>query len=389
METNNSPSPQTHHKTKSYDTLELVELASIILAVGGSIASVVVQNIAATSLIPLSASLALNFFNRKRLVDTGDQSVNGKLIQLAQYSKNKLEFLTEQIEEVQTTSVAKLNQTNEENKVYFEALSQKLQELEASMIMPLMVESNSNKEALNAVTKDVNDIKQLTLDELIERGQLIQDNTQNKNQIGYLRDQLQEIQQLTISELIEQSKSHQQNLQNLSVKLQEVQQLSLTELSQVNQLTSSLKQDTQQLHEYTKTIDNKHQELAEVVECLKEIETTTQSLKTEKKADDSYFDLALNHERLGDNKSAISDYTEAIRINPTHAKAYYHRAVLRNKLGDRQGALDDLRESAKHYFEQGDIPNYQKARELAKEIHHIGGIPQERAPNVVVSGLFE
>jgi len=391
--TNNNPVSQS--KTKGYDTLEIVELASIILAIGGSVASVIINQFAIASL-PISASLALNFYNRKRLVEQGDQNINGKLIQLAQYSKNKLDYLTENIEEVD-------NQLTKNH----ELLSQKLQQLQEETIIPLTLESSQNKETLAVVTQDLNDIKQLSIEELLERGQLIQDNNQNKNQINYLRDQLQEIQKFTIAELIEQSKAHQQNLQSLSVKLQEVQQTALTELSkqsqnqqqnlqklasqlsQVNELTSHLKQDTQQLHEYTKNMDSKHHELAEVVECLKEIETKTQTIKLEDKAADSYFDLGLNHERLGDYQVAINDHTEAIKINPCFAKAYYHRAVLRQKIGDRQGALDDLRESAKHYFEQGDIPNYQKARDLMKEIHHIGGKAEERAPNVAVSGLFE
>jgi tetratricopeptide (TPR) repeat protein len=394
--------PKNPPKSKGYDTLELVELVSVILAVGGSLATAFIQNIAVAS-IPISASLALGFYNRKRLVETGDQNINNKLIQLAQYSKNKLDHLTEQIDEVENIST----QTNQDNRVYIDNLVKQFQELQNSTINPLVEQNNSNKEALDVVTKDVNEIKKLTLDELIETGQLIQENNSNKNQINNLSDKLQEIQQLTIAELIEQSKLHQTNLQNLSTKLQEVQQNALTELShqnkqqqqnlqklagqlsQVNQVTSTLKEDTQQLHEYTKNIDSKHQELAEVVECLKEIETKNKSIKSERNMDDSYFELALNHERLGDNQGAIDDYTEAIGVNPSHAQAYYRRGALRSKMGDRQGALDDLRESAKHYFEQGDIPNYQKAKELAKEIHHIGGNPEERAPNMVVSGLFE
>lgn len=391
---NATPTPQTNPKAKGYDGLELVELASVILAVGGSLAGAVMQNIAVAS-IPLSASVALNFYNRKRLIEAGDHTVNSKVIQLAQYSKNKLENLTQQVEEINTN----VSENNQKTLTEIETLAQQFKELQESAL--------NHQTNIDQLKQDVKEIKEVSIQDLIERGQLLQDNSHNKNQITNLSAQLQEIQQFTIADLIEQSRTHQENLESLSVKLQEVQQTALTELSkqsqqqqqslkklagqlsQVNSLTSNLKEDTDKLHEFTKNIDDKHQELAGVVECLKEIETKNQFLKAEQNVDNSYFDLGLNHERLGDYQVAINDFSDAIKANPTYAKAYYHRGVLRNKMGDKQGALDDLRESAKHYFEQGDIPNYQKAKELAKEIHHIGGKQEEKSPNVAVGGLFE
>ncbi len=46
--------------------------------------------------------------------------------------------------------------------------------------------------------------------------------------------------------------------------------------------------------------------------------------------------------KLGDEKSALSDYGIAIRINPQYVEAYYNRAVTRSGLGDKKGAISDF-----------------------------------------------
>jgi tetratricopeptide (TPR) repeat protein len=47
----------------------------------------------------------------------------------------------------------------------------------------------------------------------------------------------------------------------------------------------------------------------------------------------------------GDKQGAISDYTEAIRLDPQDAKAYSNRGANRAALGDRQGAMTDYNEA--------------------------------------------
>jgi len=46
-----------------------------------------------------------------------------------------------------------------------------------------------------------------------------------------------------------------------------------------------------------------------------------------------------------DYKGAISDYTEAIRINPKNATAYFWRGSAKSDLGDKYGAIADYTES--------------------------------------------
>ena len=45
--------------------------------------------------------------------------------------------------------------------------------------------------------------------------------------------------------------------------------------------------------------------------------------------------------KLGDNRGAIADYNEAVRINPNYDKAYYNRGNAHSDLGDWQGAIGD------------------------------------------------
>lgn len=43
-----------------------------------------------------------------------------------------------------------------------------------------------------------------------------------------------------------------------------------------------------------------------------------------------------------DTKGAISDFNQAIKLNPTYVEAYQNRGNLKAKLGDRQGAISDF-----------------------------------------------
>jgi len=49
--------------------------------------------------------------------------------------------------------------------------------------------------------------------------------------------------------------------------------------------------------------------------------------------------------QLADKEGAISDYNEAIRINPNYADAYNNRGSAKYGLGDKQGALTDYNEA--------------------------------------------
>ena len=66
----------------------------------------------------------------------------------------------------------------------------------------------------------------------------------------------------------------------------------------------------------------------------------------------------------GDYKGAISDYTEAIRLNPREAQTYYMRAGVKFLLGDNYGAIGDYTEAI---LIEPNIPAFHKARGDVKE----------------------
>jgi tetratricopeptide (TPR) repeat protein len=74
-----------------------------------------------------------------------------------------------------------------------------------------------------------------------------------------------------------------------------------------------------------------------------------QTISTDPKADD--FLLQDNDKyKKANYQGAITDYDQAIRLNPNLVQAYYTRGYTKSMLGDRQGAILD----------------YQRAIELAR-----------------------
>ena len=67
------------------------------------------------------------------------------------------------------------------------------------------------------------------------------------------------------------------------------------------------------------------------------------------------FDSGVSAFQKGDYDRAIADYTEAIRLDPKHAKAYNNRALAYDAKGDFDKAIADLTEAIKA------DPNYAQA----------------------------
>jgi tetratricopeptide (TPR) repeat protein len=66
-----------------------------------------------------------------------------------------------------------------------------------------------------------------------------------------------------------------------------------------------------------------------------------QAIRIDPKSALAYINRGNARYKLGDKQGAISDYEQVIRIDPKYADAYYNRGVVRSALGDKQGAITD------------------------------------------------
>jgi tetratricopeptide (TPR) repeat protein len=83
----------------------------------------------------------------------------------------------------------------------------------------------------------------------------------------------------------------------------------------------------------------------------------------------TYNRAILKYEQLNDIQGALSDYNQAISINPKFSYAYNDRGVLKaNKLNDRPGAIKDLRQAVRLYREQDNTQSLKVAIEALRQL---------------------
>jgi tetratricopeptide (TPR) repeat protein len=70
----------------------------------------------------------------------------------------------------------------------------------------------------------------------------------------------------------------------------------------------------------------------------------------------------------GDRQGAISDFTEAIRLNPQLAQAFNNRGLTREDLGDKQGAITDYRQAVDLARIQGNSQMLEMATQHLKRV---------------------
>ena len=81
---------------------------------------------------------------------------------------------------------------------------------------------------------------------------------------------------------------------------------------------------------------------------------------------DSYWERGIAKEDLGDLKGAIFDYTKVLEIDPQDSHAYYIRGIAKNELGDYEGAIADynkvieIRPDADAYAKRALVKKQQK-----------------------------
>ena len=64
-----------------------------------------------------------------------------------------------------------------------------------------------------------------------------------------------------------------------------------------------------------------------------------------------YYNRGLAYGDKGEHDKAITDFTEAIRLDPKYAQAYHNRGVAYDKKGERAEAEEDFTEAEKLGYE--------------------------------------
>ena len=65
---------------------------------------------------------------------------------------------------------------------------------------------------------------------------------------------------------------------------------------------------------------------------------------------------------------ALSDYNQAININPREAQAYANRGVLYYYRQEREKAIRDLRQAAELFRQQGNTALYEEIMEALRQL---------------------
>lgn len=195
-------------------------------------------------------------------------------------------------------------------------------------------------------------------------------------------------QQETINELMSKLEANHLKLNNnlIENKTNLANDIEKIQLS----IKDSLNKQQKDIGSEIKRLDLQYQDLKNVVDNIKELEDTTQEIRSQPNSADFFYQRGLSFEKLSNYTGAIEDYTEAIKKNPSFAKAYHKRGVLYLDDGAKQKAVDDLRKAALLYFEQGDIDSYHQAREMSRNIHDLRKESNGKVSEMIVgTNLFE
>lgn len=347
--------------TKSRAWLEIVETLSVVGSVGGSIAAAVTNQVALAS-IPLSVSVMLNLVNRRLQLEAMNKSSQSAIAQLI-------------AEDVKTLAKVDAN-------------SEQIADLHQLTFDYKQVRSNVQQNA-DSIQSNTKAIAQIVQEQAETEAKLIAINTHieqlqqdSRNFASSIQDYAEILQntQLETAELLQNKAENQTKFEKL-----------VSELGEVQEIIPVLVEGNSNLTDYRKLQDLYEEQLEVVkkVDCLREIETQTQAIWSAPDQAESYYQRGISYQGIGNLEGSIVDFTEVIRIKPNHAQAYYGRGFAHSELGNKQQAIQDLREAAKLFFEEGDIANYQIARDLSKQLHALNSQPEEdTSEQVAVGSLF-
>jgi tetratricopeptide (TPR) repeat protein len=138
-----------------------------------------------------------------------------------------------------------------------------------------------------------------------------------------------------------------------------------------DKLNENLIQNKQELENVDLELQKQQTRAANILDRVRDIALASQAINGNPKTAEYYCQRGLNYEQLGYKQGAIYDYTKAIEVDPACAKAFYQRGLVYSELGERKAALEDLRRAAKFYFDNGELVEYQKARDLSQELYDL------------------
>ncbi|MBE9170848.1 tetratricopeptide repeat protein [Pleurocapsales cyanobacterium LEGE 06147] len=202
---------------------------------------------------------------------------------------------------------------------------------------------------------------------------------QNKEEQTNLSEQLQQLKLSTHDKFARQSRDNQANFTTLS-----------TQIAKVEQLISDLNKLTQTQSDRLKHLNHHQNHLEKAVSYLSEINSCSQALQLAPFSAELYYRRGNSHRHLGNKYRAVEDYTKAIELEPHHALAYHHRGLVNADLSNKKAAVEDLRKAAKFYFEQGDLIDYQKTKDMSLALHELNSDTTENTSSeqVLASTLF-
>lgn len=127
----------------------------------------------------------------------------------------------------------------------------------------------------------------------------------------------------------------------------------------------------ERLEEKAKTIAEQAGQLDALDSTLSNIKgiAAVASLDNEVVSAEVHFTRGTHQEKLGHLEVAIKDYSQAIEYSPDFAEAYLRRGLAKAELGRKQSAVIDFNIATKHFFDVGDLVNYQRAKDIAAKTH--------------------
>ena len=193
-----------------------------------------------------------------------------------------------------------------------------------------------------------------------------------------------------IAELAQQN---QDKYTDILGQLKQLQQSNNNQLAQCQTEQKVLSQQLAQLNtdfnEFTYKIQDKCEHMAANIEDLSQIASSNQAIPTSVNAAELYCQRGNSYQKLGNQKRAFEEYNKAIEVDSRCALAYHNRGLINSDLGNKKAAVEDLRKAAKFYFEQGDLDNYQKTRNMSQALHELNSAAQEQdSDQLLASSLF-